>query len=145
MIDIGSYDACKMEELSPAKNLNEDQMMIIIFDWVKTLPKPFNKLIWHNANEAKTSWQHGRKLKKTGKLAGVPDITCALATNEYNHFYIEQKAKRNQPSEEQLELIENLALAKNKTLISWSPYNTIKNLEQYIIKSVLYKQLNENG
>ena len=68
-----------------------------------------NKVLWcHVANERKTSQQQGKRLKLKGVKSGVPDVLIFEPNNKYIGLAIELKIKPNEPTENQLNWLNNL-------------------------------------
>lgn len=61
-----------------------------------------NGFLWcHVANERKTSFQAGRRLKDKGVKSGVPDCLIFNQKGIYNGLALELKIKPNKPTENQ--------------------------------------------
>ncbi|MHB9161388.1 MAG: hypothetical protein ACYC6W_10985 [Nitrosotalea sp.] len=71
----------------------EDEECIVFYEWAQYHPICRNYLI-HIANEGKTSFNYGKKLKKMGKKAGVCDYFLAYPSNGYHGLWIEMKRNK---------------------------------------------------
>lgn len=67
------------------------------------------KVLWcHVANERKTSFQAGARLKAKGVKSGVPDCLIFEPCNGFNGLSIELKIKPNKPTANQKEWLKRL-------------------------------------
>ena len=67
------------------------------------------KVLWcHVANERKTSFQAGARLKAKGVKSGVPDCMIFTTNSIYNGLAIELKVESNTPTENQLKWLKKL-------------------------------------
>ncbi len=75
----------------PAATESEEQQAL--FEWARwySMKYPELTLLYHIPNEGKRSYYTGKKMKKEGLRAGVPDICLPVARGEYHGLYIELK------------------------------------------------------
>lgn len=67
------------------------------------------KVVWcHVANERKTSFQAGKRMKSKGVKSGVPDCLIFNSNNTYNGLAIELKIKPNKATANQIEWLNKL-------------------------------------
>ena len=70
-----------------------------------------NKVLWcHVANERKTSFQAGKRLKDKGVKSGVPDCLVFNQKGAYKGLALELKIKPNKPNENQKKWLLELSL-----------------------------------
>lgn len=68
-----------------------------------------DRLIYHVPNGERRDAITGARLKRSGVVAGVPDLVIPYATGSYSHLYIELKAgTTGRLSQNQKEVIEQL-------------------------------------
>src|SRR5699024_2367061 len=63
---------------------------------------PDLRLMYHVPNEGKRSARQGARMRAEGLRAGVPDICLPVPRGGYSALYIELKAGRNKPTDDQL-------------------------------------------
>lgn len=67
------------------------------------------KVLWcHVANERKTSFQAGARLKAKGVKSGVPDCLIFNSNSQFNGLAIELKVKPNKTTENQSKWLQSL-------------------------------------
>ena len=74
------------------------------------------------------------KLKAEGVLSGVPDLFIPIAKQGFHGFYIEMKAGKNKPSENQLNIMEKLSNEGYRCEVCWSFDEFMKVVENYFNK-----------
>jgi hypothetical protein len=92
----------------------EDQFQMTIARYLDTLGVLWN----HCANERKTSYITGNRLKQKGVKSGVPDILIFEPRGQYSGIAIELKVGYNKLSENQTAWLE--ALSKRGWMVMWS-------------------------
>lgn len=82
---------------------SEENEQIALFRWAEFAMNqhPELKLMYHIPNEGKRSKITGARLKAAGLKSGVPDICLPVARGGYIGLYIEMKAGKNKPTENQ--------------------------------------------
>jgi hypothetical protein len=77
--------------------------------------------LWcHVANERKTSFQAGARLKAKGVKSGVPDCMIYQSTGDYFGLALELKIKPNKPTNNQKEWLRRLENEGWKTAVAYS-------------------------
>lgn len=95
------------------------------------------KVLWcHVANERKTSFQAGARLKAKGVKSGVPDCVIFKSNGIYNGLAIELKVKPNNPTENQEKWIKDLRENNWKACITYSFKETKEIIDNYLNKVV---------
>lgn len=84
----------------------EDNLQASCVQWFK-LQYPLC-LLWATPNAAKRSIREYVALKRTGLVAGVPDLFIAEANGHYHGLFVEMKAGRGEVTEKQQEMIDAL-------------------------------------
>lgn len=78
--------------------MSEAEEQAAVVDYLNARGIPF----YHVPNEARRSYRLASHLKRMGLRAGVPDLCIPVARGGYHGLYIEMKAGRNKPTEQQL-------------------------------------------
>lgn len=73
-----------------------------------------------------------KKLKAEGVKAGVPDLFLPVARGGYHGLFIEMKAGKNRPSQEQLELMNRLVLESYRCAVCYSSADAESILRHYL-------------
>ncbi len=90
-------------------------------------------VLWcHVANERKTSFQAGARLKAKGVKSGVPDCLIFESNKDYNGLAIELKIKPNKTTKNQKEWLERLKNNKWKTLVAYSFDEAKNEIDKYL-------------
>lgn len=87
----------------------------------------------HVANERKTSFQAGARLKAKGVKSGVPDVLIFDPKNNYSGLAIELKIKPNKPTQNQLEWLKRLENVNWKTAIAYDFNEAKEIIDEYLI------------
>lgn len=77
-------------------------------------------LIWAVPNGGQRNAVVAAKLKAEGVLAGVPDLFVAVVRGSYSGLFVEMKAGKNKPTDEQKSVIQQLWEAGYKCEVCWS-------------------------
>lgn len=85
---------------------SEDALQAVCVDWFRH--QYTKEIIYAVPNGARRNIALGAKLKRTGMLAGVPDLCIPCARGKWHGLYIEMKVKRNYPTPAQREIIAHL-------------------------------------
>jgi len=114
--------------------MHEDSELINFFDWVRVQEKFDNRLsvIYHVANERKTSQRQGRIFKQKGVRSGVPDVCVPIPSGMYPGLYIEFKIKPNTLSDNQRKFIQTLISIGYLVTIAWSAKEAIQIVREYL-------------
>jgi hypothetical protein len=72
------------------------------------------------------------KLKEEGVLSGVPDLFVAVAKNGYHGLYIEMKAGKNKPTDNQLTVMGKLQNEGYKCDVCYSVDEFMKVVKEYM-------------
>ena len=116
------------------RKTTEDDELIKFFDWVRwnEAMEPRLKLIYHVANERKTTPQAGARLKRKGVKSGVPDICLPVPAGIFHGLYIELKIKPNRITPAQLAMLDMLKHQGYLAVIAWSADEAIKFCHLYL-------------
>ncbi len=95
---------------------------------------PELRLLYHIPNEGKRSASQGARMRAEGLRAGVPDICLPVPRGGYSALYIELKAGRNKPTDDQLAWLAALDAAGNKTAVCWGWQAASKAVKAYLEK-----------
>lgn len=77
-------------------------------------------LIWAIPNGGARNAVVAAKLKAEGVLAGVPDLFVAAARGGFHGLFIEMKAGKNKPTNEQTTIMARLETEHYKTAVCYS-------------------------
>lgn len=85
----------------------EDAIQAAYMDWIRGfLNDPL--WVWHTANQRSTSPAHGKKLKRMGVRAGVPDVFHAAGVPPYLGLFIEFKTGKGVVSPAQKKVMQEI-------------------------------------
>lgn len=87
----------------------------------------------HVANERKTSFQAGKRLKDKGVKSGVPDCVIFTPNKIYNGLALELKIKPNKPTKNQLEWLSKLSLINWCTDVAYNFDEAKEIIDNYLI------------
>lgn len=93
--------------------------------------KANHPLVWHTANERRTSPQRGRALKAQGVKAGIPDLLCAEARGGYHGLAIELKVQGGTLSQHQKAILEYFDKQGWFAAVVWSIEGMKELIEEY--------------
>lgn len=115
----------------------EDDELITLVEWInwQANKDPRFSLIYHVANERKTSWAAGKRLKAKGVRRGVPDICVPIPSGDYHGLYIEMKIKPNSLTPEQVLFCTGLREQRYAVYIAWSAAEAIDIIRGYLCYS----------
>lgn len=106
----------KVKEFIP--KVSEHDIQVACVNWFRyKYPK---YLIWAIPNGGERNKIVAKRLKDEGVSRGVPDLHIPVAMNGYHGLYIEMKAGRNKPSDDQLTIMEKLTNEGYKCVVCWS-------------------------
>lgn len=74
----------------------------------------------------------GKRLKREGLLAGVPDLHLPVARYCYHSLYIEMKVGSAKPTKKQREVMDLLRKYGNKTVVCRSAMQAIEVITEYL-------------
>ncbi|OJV40855.1 MAG: hypothetical protein BGO29_14910 [Bacteroidales bacterium 36-12] len=118
----------KASEFKPKQQ--EHDIQVACVNWFRYRYPKF--LIWAIPNGGQRNKIVAKKLKDEGVLAGVPDLHIPVAMKGYHGLYIEMKAGRNKPSDEQLTIMGKLQNEGYKCVVCWSLDEFMKVVEDYM-------------
>lgn len=75
-----------------------------------------------------------QKLKKEGAKSGYPDIVLNVARKGYNNLFIEMKANKNKPTQNQLEWHEKLRYYGSKVVVCYSSQEAQQEILSYLLE-----------
>ena len=114
--------------------MSESDEQIALFRWaqVASAVKPELKLLFHVPNEGKRTRYSGGKLLAEGLKPGVPDICLPVPNRKCHGLFIEMKAGRNKPTENQEFWLDALSAQGYCTVVAygWVEAKTI--IENYL-------------
>lgn len=91
-------------------------------------------LIWAIPNGGQRNAVVAAKLKAEGVLKGVPDLFIAVPRGEYHGLFVEMKAGKNKPTDEQCAVMGRLQGAGYKCAVCYSLDEFEKNINNYLHK-----------
>ena len=94
----------KIQDFEP--KVSEHDIQVACINWFRyQYPK---YLIYAVPNGGQRNKIVAKKLKDEGVLSGVPDLHIPVAKNGFNGLYIEMKAGKNKPSDNQITIMKKL-------------------------------------
>ena len=89
---------------------SESEEQIALFDWAGYLVKqhPELALLYHIPNGGHRHRTTAIRLKAEGVKSGVPDVCLPVARGGFHGLYIEMKAGKNKPTDNQRRWLEDL-------------------------------------
>lgn len=99
----------------------ESEMQIALFEWAKLQEKkyPELKLLHHVPNGGKRNITTATRLKREGVKPGVPDVFLPVSRGKYHGLYIELKAGKNKPTDNQNNWIDALINQDYYVSVCW--------------------------
>lgn len=113
------------------QNLKERHSQIILFDWARANP-PIAPFFFHIANEGTGNVIRGRKMKREGVVAGIPDNFLSLPNAHYHGLYIEMKRRGEKARDIQLATHERLRAAGYKVVVCYSAREAADEIKSYL-------------
>lgn len=113
---------------------SEENEQIALFRWAEFAVNqhPELKLMYHIPNEGKRSKITGARLKAAGLKSGVPDICLPVARGGYIGLYIEMKAGKNKPTDNQKKWLDALTREENFTAVCYGWEQAKEVIEKYL-------------
>ena len=87
--------------------ITEDDLQEICVRWFRL--QHSERIICSFPNGGKRHISVAAKLKRTGALAGMPDLMIPCAKGDYHGMFIEMKLPNNYPTKKQKEIISKLS------------------------------------
>ena len=114
--------------------VHESVEQICLFKWAAYYENqyPELKLMHHIPNGGSRNKREAANLKKQGVKAGVPDICLPVARGGYHGLYIEMKAGKNKPSENQKEWMAMLNFQGYLAVVCYGWEEASKVIERYL-------------
>ena len=117
-----------VKEFEP--KLSEHEIQVACINWFRfQYPK---YLIYAIPNGGQRNKIVATKLKAEGVLAGVPDLHIPVAKQGFHGLYIEMKAGRNKPSENQITIMEKFRNEGFRCEVCWSLDQFITSVNNYL-------------
>lgn len=114
-------DTFKVKEFVP--KVSEHDIQVACINWFRlSYPK---YLIYAIPNGGARNIVTASKLKAEGVTSGVPDLHIPIARKGYHGLYIEMKASKNKPTDNQITVMDKLRKEGYKCDVCW-------NLDQFI-------------
>lgn len=98
---------------------NVEQICLLRWAQWQTSAYPVLALLFHIPNGGKRSKTEAARFKAQGVRAGIPDLCLPVQRGGYAGLYIELKAKKNEPTKEQLAWLSALDTQGYKTAVCW--------------------------
>jgi hypothetical protein len=105
-----------------------------LFQWIEYNKSrlPELALAYHVPNGGKRNLREAARLKKEGVHAGVPDICLSVARNGYHGMYIELKADKGKPTENQIEWMDRLRKQGYFVALCHGWESAVESIERYL-------------
>lgn len=113
---------------------SEESEQIALFRWAEFAMNqyPELELMYHIPNEGKRSKITGARLKAAGLKSGVPDICLPVTRGGYIGLYIEMKAGKNKPTDNQEKWLNALTREGNFTAVCYGWEQAKEVIEKYL-------------
>lgn len=108
----------------------EHNIQVACVNWFRYLYPQY--LIWAIPNGGQRNAVVAAKLKTEGVLAGVPDLFIAVPRREFHGLFIEMKAGKNKPTDEQKNVMQRLWEAGYKCEVCYSVEEFIEVINNYL-------------
>ena len=108
--------------------MSEADEQIAVIKWCELHRVP----VYHVPNEARRSGRTGAYLKRMGMRAGVPDLCVPVANGGYHGLYIEMKAGKNKPTDNQVRWLELLRRNGYAAFVCYGADNAIECIRRYV-------------
>ena len=109
-----------------------EQTHLFLWAFYESSKYPELKNMFAIPNGGKRSKSEAARLKASGVKAGVPDIFLAVARNGYHGLFIEMKVGMNKPTENQVEMMEELTAQGYLCRVCWSGDDAIDAIKEYL-------------
>ena len=99
----------------------EDEEQATLIEWARASSKLYPELLllYASANGGYRAKRTAARLRKTGVLAGVPDLLLPVARRGAHALYIELKSLDGHPSDAQLWFAREAAMEGNCVAFAW--------------------------
>ncbi len=108
--------------------MSEAQEQEAVIEWCDWARVP----IFAIPNGGKRNPAEAAHLKRQGVRAGVPDLFMPIASSTYHGLFIEMKAGKNKPTENQLEWIARLERQGYKACVCVGATQAIETIIKYL-------------
>lgn len=130
---VMDYDTLKLRERMAKKGISDKQsehdIQSACVNWFRyQYPK---YLIYAIPNGGERNAIVAAKLKKEGVLAGVPDLHIPIARKGFHGLYIEMKAGKNKPTDNQQTIMDKLRNEGYKCEVCWNLGDFMKTVTSY--------------
>jgi hypothetical protein len=104
------------------------------FDWLDIDPamRKVSQVSMAIPNARRSSWFMGKKRKREGVRAGVPDVFIAWPHGKYHGLFIEHKVKDEKPSKVQIKRMGFFTEVGYHCVVSYSADESIEAVKKYI-------------
>lgn len=119
---------------TPTVTESEEQRSLFVWATIAAGKYPALNLLFHIPNEGKRSQWTGARMRSEGLKSGVPDLCLPVARSGYHGLYIEMKAGKNRPTDNQLAWLEALEAQGYKTAVCYG-WEAAKNVIEAYLKS----------
>ena len=113
---------------------SEDTEQMHVCNWATWNVNRYPELKWlyHIPNGGSRNRLEAVKLKRMGVLSGVPDIELNVSRGGYHGLFIEMKVGMNKPTENQIEMMEELSAQGYLCRVCWSGDDAIDVIKEYL-------------
>ena len=117
-----------VKEFEP--KLSEHEIQVACINWFRCQYPKY--LIYAIPNGGQRNKIVATKLKAEGVLAGVPDLHIPVAKQGFHGLYIEMKAGKNKPTDNQITVMDKLRDEGYKCDVCWSLDQFITSVNNYL-------------
>jgi hypothetical protein len=117
---------------------SEESEQAALISWARfnAVLYPDLAFLYHVPNGGARDKREGANLKRSGVLAGIPDLVLPVARHGYHHMYIEMKVEPNKPTKSQMEVMRRLKKNGSFVITCYGAEEARKVLNWYLGMSV---------
>ena len=108
--------------------MSEADEQIKVIQWCDSIGAP----VFHIPNGGSRNPREAANLKRQGVRAGVPDLCVPVAKGGYHGLYIEMKAGKNKPTDNQVRWLELLRRNGYAAFVCYGADNAIECIRRYL-------------
>ena len=108
--------------------MSEADEQIKVIQWCDRIGVP----VFHIPNGGSRNKREAANLKRQGVRAGVPDLCIPVAKGGYHGLYIEMKAGKNKPTDNQVRWLELLLRNGYAAFVCYGASNAIECIRRYM-------------
>ena len=112
----------------------EDREQAALIQWFRIQYPQYEKLLFHIPNGQNVGAKIGARLKRTGLLAGVPDLFLAIPSFDWHGLFIEMKSKPGKLTAKQKEMHKQLIAQRYHVVTAYGWHEGHDIIKEYLAK-----------